>query len=206
MKEFFWAIVALAILLTLTLIVLGLRWLPVNKTSLGVGNLFEDGLLFGIFAILFAPFYLAWMGVQAIWFRFHPPVGLPTEGDDPVWSRKTNRQVVETAFLAVQQARMNRNPNLAKRFISQDLYKRLRHECDRASSEIQSNGQVKIKEIVFADERIEKALCYFNATVSAVILNATQEDPEGVEAQLEFARALPEVHDARWQLMKMSEL
>ena len=217
MKELLWAIIAVALLLTLTLIVLGLRWLPANKTSLGVGNLFEDGLLFGLFALLFAPFYLAWMGVRSIWVRVRPPVPLPTDSDDPVWSRKLNRQVVETAFLAVQQARLNHNPNLAKRYISQDLYQRLRRECagTKVSDEIRSKAVVHLKDIAFADERIEKRHCYFNATVRGIIVTRPpeQEPPaaasgtaEDFAEHLEFARALPEVKDARWQLMTMSKL
>ena len=69
------------------------------------------------------------------------------------------------------------------------------------------SGKVEIKDIVFANERIEKALCYFNATVTATIVTAAQTgEMKQFEAQLEFARALPEVHDARWQLMKISGL
>jgi hypothetical protein len=41
-----------------------------NKTSLGVSNIFEGGLLFAIFALLFAPTYLAWIRIQSIWFVF----------------------------------------------------------------------------------------------------------------------------------------
>ncbi len=208
MSDLLWATLALATLLILTLIVLGLRSLSLDKTGLGVSNLFEDGLLFGIFAILFAPIYLAWMGGRSIWFRLRPPAGFPTDGDDPVWSRRINRQVVETAFLAVQQARMKHNADLAKRFIGQELYKRLRREFGREKNqrENQSSRQVKLTDIVFAEERIEKHLCYFNATVSGVIHDDSQslDEAEEFEVQLEFARALPEVHDARWQLMDMS--
>jgi|SRR5215831_3594641 len=211
MKELLWAGIALLALLTMTLIVLGLRFGPVNKTALGVGNIFEDGLLFGIFALVFAPLYLAWMGGQAVWVRLYPPAPLPVDGDDPVWSRRINRQVVETAFLAVEHARIKRNPNLAKRFISQDLYKRLRRECNQADAE-RGNWQgmeVILKEIAFTNERIEKdhKLCYFTATVNGDLrLPGSNESPQEFAEQLEFARALPEVVDARWQLMTMSGL
>src|SRR5215471_20990637 len=200
MKELLWASVALLALLAVTLIVLGLRFNPANKTALGVGNIFEDGLLFGIFAIAFAPIYLAWMGGQSVWARLYPPPALPVDGDDPVWSRRTNRKVVETAFLSVQEARIKRNPNLAKRFISQDLYKRLRREGHEADAEngIRQGMEVNLKDIVFSNERIDKdgKLCYFNATVTGDLrLPGSSELPQEFEAQLEFARALPEVLD-----------
>lgn len=220
MRELLWAIVALVILLTLTLIALGLRFQSLNKTGLTVSNIFEDGLLFGIFAILFAPIYLAWMGAQSIWVRNHPPAALATDPNDPVWGRNVNREVVKTAFLAVQEARMKANPNLAKRFISSEVYQQLRRECGHgpASHENWSQQTVNIRDIVFTDERIEKdhALCYFNAVVSGTISRVSGEDgpraashaaleePEEFEQHLEFARALPEVRDARWQLMTIS--
>lgn len=212
MKELLWATVALLLLVLLTLIAIGLRAVPGNKRALGVANVFEDGLLFAVFAILFAPFYLAGTGLQSIWKRFHPSAALPVAGDDPVWGRRINRQVVETAFLAVQQARMKQNANLAKRFISQELYQRLRHECEQTTGVNQtgSHKDILIKDIVLSDERVADHLCYFNATVSGSISTAAQdrdhhdEAVEHFEEQLEFARALPEVKDARWQLMRMS--
>lgn len=88
MKELLWAIVALSGLLALVLITLGLRFQSLNKTSLGVSNIFEDGLLFAIFALLFAPIYLAWMGIQSIWFRLHRLPALPTECDDPFLGKR----------------------------------------------------------------------------------------------------------------------
>lgn len=217
MKELLWATVALLALLFLTLITLGLRSVPANKIRLGVSNVFEDGLLFGVFAIVFAPAYLTWMGAQSVWFRINPPSALPVQGDDPVWSRKTNRAVVEDAFLAVQRAKINRNPNLAKRFISQDLYKRLRRECSDADKpgENRVHGQVRIKDIIFTDESLDRQhrLCYFNVTVTGAIsgapnndLNDTESSETEFEAQLQFARALPEVQDAHWQLMSISGL
>src|SRR5262245_31322761 len=118
MSELAWGIIALAALLLMTLIVLGLHFVQVNKTSLGVANLFEDGLLFGVFAILFAPFYLIWMGVHSIWIRIWPPPQLPIDGNDPVWSRKINQKMVETAVRAVQEARLKHSPSLAKRYIT----------------------------------------------------------------------------------------
>jgi len=214
MKELLWATVALLALLILTLITLGLRSVPANKIGLGVGNVFEDGLLFGVFAIAFAPFYLIWMGAQAVWFRVYPPTGSPVEGDDPVWNRKTNRAVVEDAFLAVQQAKIDRNPNLAKKFISQDLYKRLRRECSDADKpgENRVRRQVRIKNIIFTDESLDRQhrLCYFSVTVNGAISGAPNDDHNETEtefeAQLQFARALPEVQDAHWQLMSISGL
>ncbi len=207
MRDFFWAIIAIFGLLVLVLIALGLRFQSANKSGLVVSNIFEDGLLFGIFAICFAPAYLAWMGMRSVWVRLWPGAGLPTDGDDPVWGRRVNRQVVETAFLAIQDARINHNANLAKRYISQELFRRLRRDCDLNSREARSDLWVKIKDIVFADERIEQNLCYFNATVTAILQSdGTQrvDEPEEFEAHLEFARALPAVHDARWQLMNIS--
>lgn len=214
MKELLWATVALLALLILTLITLGLRSVPANKIGLGVGNVFEDGLLFGVFSIAFAPFYLIWMGAQSVWFRVHPPTGLPVESDDPVWSRKTNRAVVEDAFLAVQQARVNHNPDLAKRFIGQDLYQHLRRECSDADKRGENRvlRQVRIKDIIFSDESLDRQhrLCYFNVTVTGAISSAPNDDHSEseteFEAQLQFARALPEVQDAHWQLMSMSGL
>ncbi|HYW70970.1 MAG TPA: hypothetical protein VE961_08050 [Pyrinomonadaceae bacterium] len=219
MKELFWAIVALIALLTLVLITLGLRAVPLNKSALGVSNVFEDGLLFGLFALLFAPIYLAWMGGQSVWRRIHPPPALPTEGDDPVWGRKINRQVVETAFLAVADARMHHNANLAKRFIGEDLFKSLRRECSHANAGIEAQPRKRwsIDDVLFTDEGIEKgeSLCHLSATVKGVILpvakhnqpeTATNEAAEEFEAHLEFERALPEVKDARWFLMRMSGL
>lgn len=202
--------VALSGLLALLLIALGLRFQSLNKTSLGVSNIFEDGLLFGIFAILFAPIYLAWMGAQSLWHRLRPPQALSTDDDDPVWGRQINRRVVETAFLAVQEARNNHNPSIAKRFISQELYKQLRRECERAKTnhEIESGkSEVKVNNIVFAEERIDREhfLCYFNATVNATRVGDADALPENFEQRLEFARALPEIRDARWQLMKLSD-
>ena len=164
-------------LLTLTLIALELRFQSVNKTGLAVSNIFADGLLFGIFAILFAPIYLAWNGAQSLWVRYHPPAPLASDADDPVWGRNVNREVVKTAFLAVQQARMAANPNLAKRFISSAVYQQLRRECDHANRkpEIRSDKSVNISDVVFNDERIDKHLCYFNAVVSGTISTVKSE-------------------------------
>jgi hypothetical protein len=211
MTEILWAIVALILLGLLVLIALGLRAVPGNKSGLGVSNVFEDGLLFGLFFLLFAPFYLVWLGVRSIWWRFWPPPTLPVDGDDPVWGRRINRQVVETAFLAVQHARMKHNPNLAKRFISHELYQQLRRDCDHSQTnrDVSPERNVQIKEVVFSDERVEERLCYFNAKVSGTISSAAGNDgseagSEEFAEQLEFARALPSVQAARWQLMKIS--
>jgi hypothetical protein len=40
-------------------------------------------LLFALFALLFAPTYLAWIRIQSIWFRVYRLPAVPTEGDDP---------------------------------------------------------------------------------------------------------------------------
>ena len=88
MRELFWGIVALAGLSNLVLIALGLRFQSLNKTSLGVSNIFADGLLVAIFALLFAPIYLAWMGIQSIWFRLHGLPAVPSESDDAFLARK----------------------------------------------------------------------------------------------------------------------
>jgi len=209
MTESLWALLALILLHVLILMALRLRAVPRYKSALGASNVFEDGLLAGLFFLLFLPFYLAWLGAKDVRVQFWPPSTLPIHGDDPVWSRKINRQVVETAFLAVQEAQMKHNPNVARKFISHELYQRLRHDCDhpRTDHEVTPDKNVQILEVVVSDERIEEnaGLCYFNAKVSGTISTGVNNDEsEDFAVQLEFARALPRVQDARWQLMKMS--
>jgi hypothetical protein len=186
-----------------------------------------EAVLFGVaFMLVASPFILIWLGIRKAWswYKYEPPPPpppLPVEGDDPVWGRNVNRKLAEEAFTALRLARMKRDPNIARDFISEYLYGDLKYECDGliARHEVNTREDIQLKEIVIHDENIDDQKMsggehsinwFFHATIRGTMTNyvageedgritAGSPDPQEFEEKMGFVRG-PEPSD-HWKII-----
>lgn len=127
LHELIWALVALSLLGLLLLL------FTVNSNNtrgvrfIRLDDFLSEGLMYAVFMVAFMivvlPLYPIYALLAAVWHKYHPPaapVTLPVEGDDPIWGRTVNRKLVEVAFLAVQQAWMQRETESLKAFVGSE--------------------------------------------------------------------------------------
>ena len=227
MTELLWALVALILLSVLILLGLTNRRAGLHSSGFSsLDELMEGGLFMLAFFVLAAPLLLLWTLGEAIWKKYHPPVVLPVEGDDPLWGRNVNRKLVERAFLAVQGALSARDPALAQPFLSQTLGDDLRAECERLAAQppVAPRGQVQLEEIDVRNERIHDCKLSSGKHIVTYYLDANVRGTRGacpgdqtdgqpsagpadvrkVEMKLEFGRAPG--NDQPWRLLTYPEL
>ncbi len=221
-------IVALALLGLLCLF--GVKKSSINTSQnlgfIGLDDIIEGGLFFIVVMILLLPLYPLYLLVVAVWQHFHPIKPLPVKGDDPVWGRNVNEKVVKDAFLAVQQAWMNRNPTSVKDLIGPSLYEDLQAECDRltAQHEINTRQDIQITAVYVHDERVDDyklsdgthAITYYlEVKIGGAMTNVTRQegdgqitaglpDPHPFEENMQFARGPGEA--GHWTMVTMAGL
>lgn len=227
LHDLIWAVIALAVLGLLLLLGFGTRRNNLMPSAfITLEDMVEGGLLFIALMIILLPLYPLYLLIAAVWQYFHPIKPLPVKGDDPVWGRDVNEKVTKDAFLAVQQAWMERNPRPIRDLVGDDVYDDLQAECDRltAQHEINTRQDIQITEVYVHDEHVDDyklsdgthAITYYlEVKIGGAMTNVTRReedgqitaglpDPHPFEENMQFARGSGEAD--RWIMVTMAGL
>lgn len=153
-----WGVAALILLFILSLFGLRTRFGPTNQIDIfNIDDLMSGGLVGCLFGIIALPAIVIWAGISRLRNGPPPPkvpVVLPVEGDDPVWGRNVNRKVAENAFLKLPEALITCDPKIAKPYIDEFVYARLRKKCQSLRKDTIPTSAKDITEIIVKTEMI----------------------------------------------------